>query len=574
MNAVSKVLGLIFSIFLLLSTQPAYAEDRSFEIGEVDIHARIDSDGNMHVTEMDTYHFQGTFNGIIVDLTTSGSDGIEHFQAFEVKGQQTIPLPFEQTGDGDKPHYKIYAQSADETKVFQFTYSLKNVVQVYADTAEVYWKFFDQTNPSTLGTVRIDVELPDGVEREQITAFGHGPLEGVVGIENNGVVRYQVSPLPSEELLEVRVLFPGSYVPGSAKISPATKLDQIMEQERKWAADAEAIEPSVYGALALLIANLAAGTIILVKYNKSFRSDWNGNYYRELPSDVTPAVVSYLVKYRTVPGDLMATLVDLVRKKRVAMKVVNAGNGRRSQSDYSFRLIDKQTDGLQPHETLLIDWFFGEVGSAGKVSLSDIRRQGKTNATDFQKRWSQWQDEVVQAVDRLGYIKHQGGMYGTIIVVVIVQFFGFWFLAPEDWRWLMFCALPLLFFKPKNKRRTKLGQTEYMKWMAFKRFLQDYSQIASREPLAVHLWEHYFVYAIPLGVAKKMIAITRLNISSASQDSMIFDGSLLYHYDTWTESFEKTISAANHSTSSSEDSGGSFSSGGGDGGGGGGRSAF
>ncbi|MFC5702657.1 DUF2207 family protein [Cohnella faecalis] len=578
MTKVSKVVGLLFSLFLLLAAQPAYAEEHSFEISEVDIDARIDGDGNMHVAEVDKYRFDGAFNGIIVDLNTSGSDGIDHFQAFEVTEEQNIPLRFEEASvDDNKVQYKIYAQSADETKLFRFTYSIKNVVQVYADTAELYWKFFDQTNPSKLGSVNIDVELPDGADPEEITAFGHGPLHGAVKIDNNGVVRYQVSPLPAEKMLEVRILFPGSYVPGSAKIDAASKLDQILEEERNWSADTDsadgADDASVYGALALLIANLAAGTILYIKFGKPLRPDWKGKYYRELPADVTPAVVSYLMKYRIKPRDLMATMADLVRKKHVDMKMIKGGGGWRDKTDYTFRLINKRTDELQPHETMLIDWFFGELGSSGQVSLSSIRRQAKTGAAAFLKRWSQWQAEVVKAVDQLDYISFRKWIPRFVILAVVVQFFGFWFLAPEDWRWLMFCSIPLLFFKPKRKRRTKLGQTEFTKWKAFKRFLHDYSQIASREPMAVHLWEHYFVYAIPLGEAKKMIAITRLNVPNADHDHTYFDNSIFYHYDHWAGSFDRTMATA-HKSANSGDSDGSFSSGGGGGGGGGGRGAF
>jgi len=578
MTAVYKVVGLIFSLFLLLSVQPAYAEERSFEIGEVEIHARVDSEGSMHVIETDTYHFDGAFNGIIVNLNPSDSDGIENFQAFEVAEQDTIPLEFEQSANGDMLAYRVYSKSENETKVFQLTYSFKNVVQVHADTAELYWKFFDKSNPSALGTVRIDVTLPGEPEQEEITAFGHGPLHGNVNIGNGGVVRYEVSPLPSEEMLEVRILFPGATVPGSTKINADAKREQILEEERNWTAGSEADEEaSVYGALALLIANLAAGTLIFAKFGKKFKPEWSGKYYRELPGDVTPAVVSYLMNYRIEPRDLIATLVDLVRKKHVAMETVKQPAKGRKQSDYTFRLINKETDGLLPHETMLIDWFFGELGDGDEVSLSNIRQHSarKADAKAFLKRWSEWQAEIVKAVEPLNYIESQKKMSTLVILAVIAQFFGILFLAPEAWKWLMFCAIPLLFFKPKSKRRTRIGQTAYTKWKAFRRFLRDYSQIASREPLAVHLWEHYFVYAITLGEARRMNDITRVKLPIANDDHTITDTSAFFHYHYWTESFEKTISAANKTANpSSDSSGGSFSSGGGGGGGGGGRGAF
>lgn len=581
MIPVSKIVGLLFLLLLFLSAQPAHAEERSFEIGEVEIHARIDSDGNMHVTERDTYHFNGSFNGIFVDLDTSGSDGIEHFQAFEVTDQENIPLDFEESRDGNKVQYKIYTPSDHETKVFQFTYSFMNVVQVYADTAELYWKFFDQTNPSALETVRIDVELPDGAEQDEITAFGHGPLDGVIARPNPGVVRYHVSPLPSGKLLEIRMLFPGSYVPGSTKISSAAMLDHILEEERNWAAPADNpyVVEDIMISLTLLAINLLAGFLIYVIFGKAFKPEWRGKYHRELPSDVTPAVVSYLMNYRNSTGDLMATMIDLVRKKYVTMQTVKNPDHEGQDDDYTFQLINTNKNGLLPHERTLIRWFFGELGHSGKVSLSDVRKHADDRelAKAFLDQWFKWSDEVLYSVNRLNYIEERPKnkkISAWIVIIVAIQIFGLWVVIEDNFHWIMLCPLPLLLFRPKSQRRTQIGQTEYTKWKAFKRFLLDYSRIASREPLAVHLWEHYFVYSIPLGVAKKMEAISRITMADLNQDTLSYDSSFLSHYDDWTASLGKTISEGSKTDSSSEDSGGTFSSGGGDGGGGGGRGAF
>ncbi|OXS59315.1 hypothetical protein B1A99_11885 [Cohnella sp. CIP 111063] len=586
------VAGLFYSLLLPLLAQPARAEDRSFEISEVEIHASIDRDGNMQVTELDTYHFNGAFNGVLVDLNSSGSDGIEGFQAFEEAGQQSIPLEFEQTADGEKLNYKVYAKSENETKVFRYTYTVKNVVQVYADTSELYWKFFDETNPSDLGKVRIRVELPEGAERERVQAFGHGPASGTLDIEDRGVVRFEMSPLPSGEMLEVRVLFPVSYVPGSAKVSPEAMLERILEEERRWAdphADRYEDEinpysdPSLYGALVLLIANLVGGTLVYRKYAAKYKPDWKGKYYRELPGDVTPAVVSYLMNYRVASRDLIATLMDLVRKRCVSMQAVEPDEGsrsvfrfRRKKPDYLFRL-GVYASKLSPHENLLIRWFFRKIGRSGKVWLSDIREQAeeKEDAAAFVKQWTEWKGAVAKAADP--YIEtRRPGVRRSILGVALLQFFGFLFLAPEDWKWLMFCAIPLCFFMPPKRRRSQMGQTEFAKWKAFKRFLRDYSRIASREPMAVHLWEHYFVYAISLGEAKRMIAITRVNIPEEVSDQGIMGIGTGYYYADWTHSFDQAVSAAAKTANSSSDSsdGGFFSGGGGGGGGGGGRGAF
>jgi uncharacterized membrane protein len=337
---------------------------------------------------------------------------------------------------------------------------LKNVVQVYAETAELYWKFFDHTNPSALGQVQIDVELPEGALDEEIEAFGHGPLNGAIRKTSTGIVRYQVNPLPPGELLEVRILFPGSYVPGSTKISSDAMHDRIIKEET---AQADAVgDNSLWVALLLLIANIAVGILIFNRFGKTFKSSWKGKVYRELPSNISPAVIGYLMNYRTGPRDLMATLFDLVRKKLVTMQAVKSPD-MEGQNDYTFQLTNSPTkDSLLPHEKKLINWLFHAVGSAGEVSLSEVRQQAenKKSAAAFMEQWLKWQDLVLQAVNRLNYVEgSKKGIRRWIFIAVAVQFFGMWLLLPSDWNWIMVCSLPLLFFVPKDRRRTRIGQT-------------------------------------------------------------------------------------------------------------------
>lgn len=575
-------------LILLLFVNTGHASEHPFEISDVEIHAQIDAKGDMKVTEHDTYRFNGAFNGVFVQLDSSGSDGIGDFKAFEVTPEQEIPLAIDKTVEGTQITYKVYDQAKDESKIFKFTYECKNVVQVYEDTAELYWQFFNKTNPSTLGTVHIHVKLPGGVRKDEILAFGHGPLSGAVTILDDGAVEYQVAPMQAKKMLEVRIMFPKSYVPDSTKIKNAPMLNKIMQEEVRWAEDADNERESdqiqkwstLNYAIALLVANVALIIILYFKYAKQSKPEWNGNYYRELPEDVTPAVVSYLMDFNVQNRDLMATLFDLVRKKYVDLQGVKKAEGlfHKDKTDYRFKLINEQTDGLKQHEANLIRWFFKQLGQNNEISLSDIRDYTKKNANAqlFVKQLKEWKAIVVKEASQLGYFDLSKAGPRIAIITALVQMFVLLFIlsAVE----LSLCAIPLLLYGIKVKRRTKTGVTELAKWKAFKRFLQNYSQLASREPMAVHLWEHYFVYAISLGVAKKMIGMTNIDVQQADRDKnavywTVTDSGLYQQFEHFAKSFDKTVSAAK-SNSSSRGSGGGFSSGGGGGGGGGGRGVF
>ena len=61
-----------------------------------------------------------------------------------------------------------------------------------------------------------------------------------------------------------------------------------------------------------------------------------------------------------------------------------------------------------------------------------------------------------------------------------------------------------IFFK--SPRHSKFKQDDYIwKWIAFKKYLEDYSMLSEQETNAIMIWEEYLVYAIALGVNKKII---------------------------------------------------------------------
>ncbi len=575
----TKIVMLFLALLMLLTVPIASAEERSFEISEVAIHATIDAEGNMHVTERDTYVFQGIYNGIMVNLNRSGSDGIEQFAAYEVVDGGNVPLTFEQAGNGEELQYRIFSRSVDTTKVFQFSYTVKNAVQVYADTAELYWKFFDETNDNPLSMVNIEIELPEGRSKDEITAFGHGPLSGTIVVQEDGRVHYEVDVLAANQLLETRVLFPTEYVSASGKISDEPMLQHILEEERNWQSQQSNNDYTVPWAALLLFINLAAGFTVYIRYRRHPASDWKRDYYRELPSDSSPAVIGFLMNLRVESSDLMATMLDFVRKTYIDMQKLDAPIAGKEKHDYMFFWKNKQQDGLQPHEGMLLKWFFREIGKGNQVSFSEI----KANAAipgDFSGKWSEWQGKVKEAAIERKLVKKNSGIYRWVLFAFLVQFFGFLFLAPADWKWLMFCAIPLPFFVPRRYQRTKEGQIEYEKWRAFGRFLRAYNRIEKHNTMAVHRWDPYFVYAIPLGAAKRMIKETKVSIQNTKNSASYYDGSTLYgstavrEYDQVTRLFRDTVTESTKSTSDdSSDSGGGFSSGGG-GGGGGGRGAF
>lgn len=68
---------------------------------------------------------------------------------------------------------------------------------------------------------------------------------------------------------------------------------------------------------------------------------------------------------------------------------------------------------------------------------------------------------------------------------------------------IVFFAVYIFFKAPKH---SNLKQEDYVgKWISFKKYLEDYSMLSEQESNAIVIWEKYLIYAIALGINKKII---------------------------------------------------------------------
>jgi|GEM_PF-4111578 len=226
------ITGFTLLVIILFSFATFIAcADRSFEITDYQAQVKILENGNIQISEIFEYDFDGDFNGIIRTIGIKGSDGFKHFKASEYFPEDK-ELEYTQSLAAEMVTYKIYDKSSNERKLFLLEYQLKNVATLYNDTAEFYWKFFDESNASSIGHIKIEIELPYAeVSAEEIKVFGHGPLSGNVSIREDRKVVYEVFGLSPGEIVEARILFPTRMIPNSTKIINQNKFAEIMEEE-------------------------------------------------------------------------------------------------------------------------------------------------------------------------------------------------------------------------------------------------------------------------------------------------------------------------------------------------------
>jgi len=594
----NKIPGIFFILLIIImfffTILSAYAE-RSFKITDYNAQVKILKNGNIEVREYFSYNFDGSFNGIIRSIGTRGSDGFAYFKASEYYPTEK-ELEVTQSEKDDMFTYRIYDKSNNENKVFLLEYQLENTATIYNDTAEFYWKFFDKTNTSPIGHVKIELEFSETVLPGDMKVFGHGASSGMVSIEDDGKVIYEVNRLSSGEMVEARILFPVNLVSESNKIVRENKYAEIMAEEISWANKTNRQNSiNVLGFLLaplLLLFNIFFAIRVYYKYDKELKADVDMEYYRELPGDITPAVLSKLMSIQGVgTKDILATLMDLVRKKYLKVEEIPTGR----KKDYRFTRLEPETINLKKHESQLIHWLFYSIGDGKSIALKEIKDYAKASLTQlsFQSNYRKWIKAVGKEFKKYNYFGQSKESIKVTLKTILIEFAviillallgllfgGQWFAFFPAFFMVIFTGPILIVYGAILKKKTRLGINEYTKWRAFKRFLLHFSNMKDYEIPSIAVWEHYLVYAISLGVAEKVIS--RLKVVLGNQDISFRNSTYLYAMTDRSgnlnsgmfKSFNKSFSSAFVSTSSSSGGGGGFSSGGGGGGGGGGAGAF
>ncbi len=596
-----KLIGFAILVIILFSFVAFIAcAERSFKITDYQAQVKILENGDIQVSEIFEYNFDGDFNGIIRTIGIKGSDGFKYFKASEYFPEEK-ELEYTQSLAADMVTYKIYDKFSNERKLFLLEYQLKNVATLYNDTAEFYWKFFDESNTSPIGHIKIEIELPSTavaeLSPEELKVFGHGPLDGKVSIQDDGKIIYEVFGLSSREMVEARILFPASMIPYSSRIINENKFAEIMKEELGWAkkADREMYFNIIVFLLALLVVlfNIFLAIRLYFKYDKELKPEVEMDYYRELPQDITPAVLSKLMSIQGVGSkDIMATLMDLVRKKYLKIEEIPKGR----KKDYKFILTEENDNAnLKEHESYLIHWLFYSIGNGASVTLKEIKDYAKASRTqsNFRNNYNKWVKKVGKEFKKYNYFGESKEGLKTAGKVVLMEFAGVFLLFALGalLKVQLFMIIPLLLaviftgfgviiYGALIRKKTQIGVNEYTKWRAFKQFLLHFSNMKDYEIPSIIVWEHYLVYAISLGVADKVISKLKLVLSN--QDISLRNSTYLYCMtdrngrinNSMFRSFDKVFTSAFATASSSTGSGGGFSSGGGGGGGGGGAGAF
>lgn len=503
-------------------------------------------------------------------------------------------------------------QPSSYARASLITYTLKDLVVVHNDIAELAHDFIGTDYQEAISNLIIRINLPSS--SKELRIFSHGPLNGKNRIIDDKSVEITYKRLPKNNPVDARVVFDKSLVTNATKKSNVDGLGKILEVEKERANYANKLREAarkrekMLQTLAIIMEILLGiwliGLIVIVykfynKNDKEYRSEFNGKYFRDFPEEYTPSTVSYLMNKSINNLSFNAGILDLIRKKAITIEEVTIDKKglfkNKQQKDYKLsRNMNFNLDTLSTSEKKLFNLLIGTVGNGDYVILGDMKEFSKdyNNAKRLISGYDGWRYACESEAETEEFYENTKKEKTNCILYSLI-FIPITFLAllcgSNMGRVLLidlFGILAIIYFSSATKR-TKKGNEQYHKWKGLKNFLADFGRLDEKDLPEIKLWERYLVYATMFGLAVKVQNAMKMNLERMNYsdnidftylyfDNYYFSNSMTNAVNSSFSSARGTISTHELASSSDSSSGGygggsSFGGGGFGGGSGGGR---
>ena len=489
-------------------------------------------------------------------------------------------------------YLKIY-NSSDLDEIFYIEYTVTDVVVVHEDIAELAWNTLGDGYRENIGDYEVKVVLPNSDSDYRV--WLHGPLNGEIERTNNKEAVGTFNFLGAYNPVSVRLIFNKDLVPNATKVSGLIAKDAIIDYQTELSDEANRereriqrqnmiliISSSVW---ALIAISLAVG--VYLREKKMKKTAFNMEYFRDFPASYGPEVLEYLLDKNVTEKSLSATILNLIYKKVLKVEVID----RKLKDDYKLVLQEYDEASLTETEKIALNLIINEIGNSKEVVLSTIRKHCSTlsNANNVMDLYN----DFIKTSKNLGkselfFAKTPGIVASTVIFSLLgIILASISFGLDLSWFGIIIIILMifLIIFVITRKFYTKKGAEHYAKWMAHKKFLEDFSRFNEKELPEVTLWDKYLVYAVVLDCADKLSKEMELKMPNMDTTDTTYVGYNPYmrHYIITTNLYSSINSgihtavassrssiAASQSSSGGGFGGGSIGGGGSFGGGGGG----
>lgn len=623
---------------------PHVAHADTYALPSVHIQAQVMENGDLFVTEARTFAFEDTVNGVYWDIPFADNEqgNASTVSVLDVRELDDAPedeadarrasQPMQEvssanSGDGhvytvenlgDSLRLKVFIprEDGDEATIW-VSYMIEGAVMAWPDTAELYWQFIGSEWEEDAEDVRLDVTFAGAAAGTPATssssdanlrAWGHGPLDGEVFLDATDPANPHVvlgAPMVhAGQFAEVRATFPIDWVPGLAP-SGEPRLESVLSEEAAWAEEANAQregarQVAFAGTAVLTVAPaIMLGVVVYLRKTRyaSPKPVFDETYFRDLPSNDHPAVLSALVYSGTVQDcAFVATLMKLTDDRVIKIKHETRtedrflGLGEKKVEEYSIELAAREriTD---PIDLAAIDLYFGPDAKNG----DEVRFGAFQNQESVGEYMQSFKDQVLAELERrnLTNLAPDTFRYAPAALAALIVFGCIAFAIFTDGVNLPLIILggALAIAAAVIAERTNVHSPEAVELLnrcqALERWLEDFTNLDDAVPGDLILWNKMLVLAVAFGVSDEVL---RQLADAVPVDHRMDENGMYYYPSYWWyyshgslhspmsemhDVYQATVAElASSSNSSAGGFGGGFSGGGGGGVGGGGGGTF
>jgi len=495
----------------------------SFRIEKLDIEANLQKDGSMVVSEAVTYDID-EINGVYFDIDAKGFGELQYIQVFEDDStggfKEVDTSNYEVSVSDELYRIKLYSKNHNNRRTFKFVYKLPEAITVYDDVAQFNRKMVGKEWQQGINyiTAKVIIPVSASYDNSNILVFGHGPLTGEVDKEGNTVV-YRLNNYYPGDFLEAHILMEPEIFSeyNKSKIVHKDMKQKLLDMEAKFADEANAERDKairqqeminkvfekpglIFGVLSSIWGVLMYYIHVIFKRKNKVKNSV-GKYLRELPDNSSPALVGGFMTNSINDNEILATIVDLVRRKVLTLE---------NSDKNSIIMLTGSTENLSAQEKAIVDIYINDFGDGKSLDLKSFGFFQKVPMS-VARKFEKWRAMVQSEMNRKN-LTYQGlGCLGVIFFAFFPMIFTFAGLVigmiTGNKMFLLIVVMGIILFVSGAKARyprKELAEAKD-KWQAFKNFLSDYSQLEEAKITSVHLWEQYFVYAVALGVSEKVV---------------------------------------------------------------------
>lgn len=444
----------------------------------------------------------------------------------------------------DGLNVKMYRPANKEKIAFYLEYVITNAVVIHNDVAELYFPFIGDKFADPIKNTQVRVLLPDVDKSDNFRLWAHGPLNGeikkIINEDKKSIgVLATISNLPAYTGFDIRLTFDKSLILIQDFLDHSNEeaLKQILKVENTRANTANNKRKQIkiiYNSISIFTLIYLIGLIILwiytyIKYDKEYKADFKGKYYREFIEDYNVEVIDYLFHKKITSNAMSASILNLIYKKNIGVEEINKS---KKKKEYKFKLLNK--DNLSEAESYLIDFLFETVGDKTSFTTNDLKNYASSSYSIFNTKYSTWKNKVINEGEKNNFFENNTHIkiYGVIYFFVSLIIFtvnlilntkiviAYLQIIPA----ILFLCYILIFNK-----RTKKGNEDYAKWKAFKNFLVDFGTFDNKELPEIALWERYMVYAVIFNIADKVQKTMNVKIKELDLNNPNY----AIYYDRW-----------------------------------------